>query len=139
MKERQHLYTCPDSECAVVVFVDRMLIPTADPAKDGTCPGDHHLTGERGGITVADEHLLFSYLDEYLNANGVEPHLAGTDATGAPFLAWLDEEGGDCVGLRVARLVPNDGGATESPTAEAPGQGQVSSLTYPVTILEVKP
>lgn len=86
-------------------------------------------------LTMANENDLFSYLDEYLNANGQTPHLAGVDNDFIPFIAWLNEEGGDCVYLNVTRLVEEDGGATSRTSEETPGQGQTSSLAYPVTVL----
>jgi hypothetical protein len=83
-----------------------------------------------------EEHMLFSYLDEYMNANGQTPQVAGVDHEGDPFIAWLDEEGGDCVGLRVVRLVQEDGGTTSSPAqVEAPLQGHTSGLVYPVKVV----
>lgn len=85
---------------------------------------------------LVDEDLLWEYLDEYLNANGATPQVAGVDAKSTPFLAWLDEEGGDCVGLRVVRLLVDDGGVTSSLTdVEAPAQGCTSTLVYPVQIV----
>lgn len=91
---------------------------------------------EPTSTTLADEDLLWSYLDEYLNANGATPQVAGIDAHDIPFMAWLDEEGGDCVGLRVVRLLPDDGNATSSPTrVEAPAQGHTSALFYPILIV----
>lgn len=92
------------------------------------------------GVTLTDEHLLFSYLDEYLNANGATPHVAGFDLDGQPFMAWLDEEGGDCVGLRVCRLLRVQDGLAESPgIVEAPEPGLPTNLAYPITILDVTP
>ena len=85
---------------------------------------------------IFDEDRLWEYLDEHLNANGEPPQVAGIDAHGTPFLAWLDEEGGDCVGLRLVRLLPDDGGTTSAPTAtEAPAQGCATALVYPVQIV----
>ena len=86
-------------------------------------------------IRLADEDLLWEYLDEHLNANGATPQVAGIDADGTPFLAWLDEEGGDCVGLRVVRLLVEDGGTTSRPSPiEAPAQGCTSALAYPALV-----
>ena len=87
-------------------------------------------------ISITDEHLLYSYLDEYMNANGIEPHLAGVDADGTPFLAWLNEEGGDSIYLTVTRLVVDDGGVTEHTVEEAPRQGESTSLVYPIQVIE---
>lgn len=90
-------------------------------------------------LTLADEDLLFSFLDENLNANGATPHIAGVDADGDPFMAWLDEEGGDCVGLRVCRLLGSADGGAESPSiVEAPWQGQATGLAYPVHVIDVR-
>lgn len=86
---------------------------------------------------ASDEHMLFSYLDEYLNANGQEPKVVGYDANDRAFMAWLDEEGGDSVGLRVCVLIPYQGQAEVSVPGpvEAPGQGEVTNLRYPVRFL----
>ena len=91
----------------------------------------------RGVIRLVAEHLLFSLLDEDMNANGIVPQVAGYDAHGIPFFAWLDEEGGDCVGLRVIRLLEDDGGTSSTPSAvEFPKQGETTSLVYPIRVLE---
>jgi hypothetical protein len=85
---------------------------------------------------LVDEDLLWEYLDQHMNANGATPQVAGIDASGTPFLAWLDEEGGDCVGLRVVRLLMEDGGTTSTPTeVEAPAQGCTSALAFPVQVV----
>lgn len=81
--------------------------------------------------SIHNEHTLFGFLDEYLNANGATPRVAGQDAKGTPFLAWLNEEGGGLVSLMVLHLVTEDGGVTEIPT-----QGEAPSLVYPVVILD---
>lgn len=88
-------------------------------------------------IVMPNEHLLFSYLDEYLNANGATPEVVGYDRDHRSFFAWLDEESGDSVGLRVCLLVPFEGQAEVSRPGEveSPGQGEVSSLRYPILIL----
>ena len=91
-------------------------------------------------LRLPNEHLLWDYLDEYLNANGATPQVVGIDHTETPFLAWLDEEGGDCLGLRVVRLLLDDGGVTSSLSAiEIPAQGCTSELTYPVQIMSRLP
>ena len=77
-------------------------------------------------LLVVIVYLLFSYLDEYLNANGATPQVAGLDAHHTPFVAWLNEEGGDCVYLTVTRLVEDDGGTFSRTSEETPGQGQSS-------------
>lgn len=96
---------------------------------------DHTTSTDYVGLRLADEHLLFSLLDEHMNANGIEPHVAGLDAEGAPFVAWLNESGGDEVYLTVTRLVVDDGAVTEHTEQETPGQGQTTSLAYPVVVL----
>lgn len=87
-------------------------------------------------LHLENEHLLFSYLDEYMNANGVTPRLSGQDSEGTPFLAWLNEEGGDSVYLTVARLVTQDGGTSEQIMTDVPSQGDTSLLVYPVAIMD---
>lgn len=100
-------------------------------AEHPATPAENHVP------RLPDEDALWSYLDEYLNANGALPQVSGCDAQGTLFLAWLDEEGGDCVGLRVLRLLVDDGEATCTPTAvEAPAQGFTSTLTFPVLIFD---
>lgn len=88
------------------------------------------------GISLPDEDHLFSFLDEHLNANGEQPEIVGYDRDRRAFFAWLDEVGGDDVGLRVCVLGPHEGRAEVSAPGkiEAPGQGEVSSLRYPVVI-----
>lgn len=113
----------------VLRAVGRVLAARAKPAPSGD---------EREALTLTDEHLLFSYLDEYLNANGAQPEVIGYDSDDRAFFAWLDEEGGDCVGLRVCVLGPHEGRAEVSAPGEieAPGQGEVSSLRYPIRITD---
>lgn len=82
-------------------------------------------------LKLRDEHLLFSYLDEYLNANGDVPHAVGYDDDERPFMVWLNEVGGDEVIGRVVFLTEDDGGTTESVTDEEP----LEVLTYPVRML----
>lgn len=91
---------------------------------------------EKDHVVMPDEGLLFEFLDEHLNANGAQPEVVGYDRDHRAFFAWLDEEGGDCVGLRVCVLGPHEGRAEVSAPGEieAPGQGEVSSLRYPVLV-----
>lgn len=86
-------------------------------------------------VQLNSEDLLFDILDEVLNANGVVPQLAGVDSENTPFIAWLDESGGDCVIMSVTRLIPSDDGCTSYTAEETPGQGETTSLVYPVTVL----
>jgi hypothetical protein len=85
---------------------------------------------------IRDEGTLFEFLDEYLNANGAAPRVSGQDSEGTPFLAWLNEEGGDLTYLTVARLVTEDGGIRDRLITEIPVQGETSSLVYPVVIVD---
>lgn len=86
-----------------------------------------------GLVYFHTEDDMYSYLEEYMNANGKIPQVAGVDDDRTPFLAWLNESGGDSTFLRVLRLV--DQGEWSRPEEETPSQGTVSSLVYPVVIV----
>lgn len=46
-------YTCPDSTCPVVIYVDRH-IKGADPKTANACPGDDHVAGDTGVLIEKD-------------------------------------------------------------------------------------
>lgn len=88
-------------------------------------------------LAFKDEGDMFKFLDQHMNANGIEPSLAGLDNDDIPFIAWLDEDGGDSVTLRVLRLDGSNSAEVCLPSEiQTPSQGQTSTLVYPVTVLE---
>lgn len=85
--------------------------------------------------TFTTEDDLFEYLDRSLNANGLIPQMSGYDKDGQPFMAWLDEDGGDSVVMLVTRLTINDGGTTSLPVTEYVDQPiRTTDDAYPVSM-----
>lgn len=82
-------------------------------------------------VTFNDVHMLHSWLDEYLNANGQQPWASGYDKNGVPIMVWLDEEGGDSVIMRAVKLW-SEASEVSNPTELSPSE----DLEFPIVVFE---
>lgn len=73
-------------------------------------------------LELPDEHMLYNFLKEYMEANDMTPYLAGVQNTGQPFMAWLSK--GD---LRVLKLYKRVDDSMDTIRG--------GSLDYPVVVL----